>query len=275
MYQAYSEETAHAINGVSGRLYARHVRPDAPHLFSAQKWISEGRAFPRGGYGPSAKLHAEIRFDDNWKNGHARFSITAEVSGAARAMDNGSIGCHHDAIAKRFPELAHLIKWHLCSTVEPMHYVANACFHASDRDHNGLLKGETRQIINGRTKLPCWTLEAVQADGVAVSDTETGRKYIGAPTIPLYLVTNSFDALEGDLPPVPELRWVPMVRVGEGKARDFDAARSAAIWPNATDAELSVPRAELEAKLIERRPMLMGVFRAAMGEAGLLWEPQP
>ena len=32
---------------------------------------------------------------------------------------------------------------------------------------------------------------------------------------------------------------------GEGKARDFDAARAAANWPDATDAELSVSKSEL------------------------------
>jgi hypothetical protein len=40
--------------------------------------------------------------------------------------------CLHDEIAKAFPELAKYIKWHLCSTDGPMHYVANTVFHADE-----------------------------------------------------------------------------------------------------------------------------------------------
>lgn len=39
-------------------------------------------------------------------------------------------GCIHDEVAKHFPELAHLIKWHLSSTDGPMHYVANTVYWA-------------------------------------------------------------------------------------------------------------------------------------------------
>lgn len=35
-------------------------------------------------------------------------------------------GAAHTEIARHFPELARLIKWHLVSTEEPMHYLANA-----------------------------------------------------------------------------------------------------------------------------------------------------
>lgn len=256
MYQAYSEETAHSINGVPGRLYARHVRPDRPDLFSAQKWDSDGRPFPRGGYGPNAKLHAVIRFDDECKNGRASFSITGQISGARYDRDNGSIGCNHDDIAKVFPELAHLIKWHLCATDGPMHYAANTVYLAGDRDHNGLRKGEARQIVNGRTGKPCWVLQ----------EAASGE--------PVHALVKYFDGDEAELPAPPELVWVPMLRVGEGKERDLDAARRTAVWPNATDAELCADKAELTAKLEARLPMLIGLFRGEMNAAGLLWEPQ-
>jgi hypothetical protein len=58
------------------------------------------------------------------------FSITGETESSAR---NGrwvehSGGCSHEQIAKHFPELEPLIKWHLTSTEGPMHYEANALY---------------------------------------------------------------------------------------------------------------------------------------------------
>lgn len=249
----YSDETAHAINGVAGRLYARHLRPDAPHLFSAQKWISERR--PVKGYGKGAYIEAEIRFDDSCKNGHATFAITATIQIPGR-RDCEACGCLHDQIAKAFPELRHLIRWHLCSTDGPMHYVGNTCYHAGDRDHNGLLKGERRQIFQGGDKdKPCWVLRD-----------ERGELPPGA-------WSNSYSGPLDQAPPPPVLSWQPMERIGEGKERNFDAARSCAVWPDATDAQLSLPRAELEALLIARLPALIAEMRADMEAAGLLWGP--
>lgn len=49
-----------------------------------------------------------------------------------RRWREDSGGCIHDEIAEHFPELAPLIKWHLCSQEKgPMHYVANAQYWAS------------------------------------------------------------------------------------------------------------------------------------------------
>lgn len=40
-----------------------------------------------------------------------------------------SCGCQHDLVRQHVPELAHLIKWHLCSVERgPMHYEANGLF---------------------------------------------------------------------------------------------------------------------------------------------------
>lgn len=37
-------------------------------------------------------------------------------------------GCLHDEIAEHIPELEPLVKWHLVSLKEPMHYIANGMF---------------------------------------------------------------------------------------------------------------------------------------------------
>ena len=39
----------------------------------------------------------------------------------------------HDSIRKVFPEVAHLIKWHLVSTDGPCNYLANTLYYAEDQ----------------------------------------------------------------------------------------------------------------------------------------------
>ena len=78
-------------------------------------------------------LVANVRFDDECKNGHNTFAITADLYEEARRGKKRyltSCGCQHDLVAIHFPELAPLIKWHLTSTDGPLHYVANTVYHA-------------------------------------------------------------------------------------------------------------------------------------------------
>lgn len=137
-------ETAHAINGVQGRMGTIHTPQDVRGnmVHRNQRWVSEYRKV--SGYGAGGEMCVEIRFDDECKNGHQSFAITASVYTAAsrRRHDIEAGGCMHEAIAKVFPELAPFIKWHLTSTDGPMHYVANAMHFASDADCWGRRKGE-------------------------------------------------------------------------------------------------------------------------------------
>ena len=55
----------------------------------------------------------------------------------------------------------------------------------------------------------------------------------------------------------------------EGKARDLDAARNAAVWPEATDEELTAPG--LKERLEARLPALLVEFRAAVESLGFTW----
>jgi hypothetical protein len=263
------QEHAGPINGVPGRFHNVIIWPHNGKLAN-QQWTSERRKYKE--HGRDQLLEVEIRFDDNCKNGHETFAITAsgwEVISAGRLRETIG-GCCHDEIAKVFPELAPLIKWHLCSTDGPMHYVANTVYHAGDLDHNGLRKGEKRQIRNGRTGELAWQLEAINSPGIGVSDSETGRKYANAETIPLYLLQTNCD---GESPKLatPQLKWVPWCREGEGKERQLDFARSTAVWPEATDAELCLPKAELTALLMARLPSLIAAMRSEIEATGLLW----
>lgn len=245
-------ETAHEINGVPGRLFTLRAPPAPwkPNTFASQNWVSDSR--PVRGYGADARMTVELRFDDDCRNERNTFAITAEIH-RPKADDIEAGGCLHEEIAKYFPELAPLIKWHLCSTDGPMHYLANTVYLAGNRDHNGLLMGEKRQIRNGKTGLPSWKL-AVIVDGVETN------------------VHDIEQYLDGETQPVaPELRYVPWFRVGEGKARKLDAARSAAVWPGATDEELSAEPEVLREVLKQRLPQLLANFRADIESIGFMW----
>lgn len=241
-----TNERAGAVLGVPGHFFASHTWDAVRPLFSTQTWKSEARKV--SGYGAGGEMVVELRFDDQCRNGHNTFSITADVytTQSRRMRDIAAGGCMHDEIAKIFPELAPLILWHLVSTDGPMHYVANTLYHASDRDHNGLQKGEVRQIRNGRTGELCWYRPGI------------GSKYADGATCP------TDDAM---------CKWEPLTRTGEGKTRELDHARSSACWPEATDAELCADRETLRAALEARLPELMQRFRAAILATGFQWEP--
>jgi len=233
----------------------RYVISDIGPSVLTKKQVKRFGPKPISGYGEGGQITAEVRYDDECGNGHNTFSITADITSARsrRQRDIEAGGCLHEEIAKHFPELAPFIKWHLCSSDGPMHYVANASYHASDRDHNGLLKGEKRQIINGRSKLPAWELVAIGPDG---------------EEMPTYKLPKSIDAPEAPTS-VYRLEWRPWCIVGEGKARELDHARSSAIWPEATDEELTAPG--LKDRLEARLPKLMEEFRAAVESLGFTY----
>lgn len=261
-------EHAGALNGVPGRFYPAHSWDAA--RWSSQTWISEARA--ANGYGCAAMLQVEARFDDNCKNGHNTFAITGTIRRKdRRGPDDGWLagGCLHEDIARVFPELAPLIQWHLCSSDGPMHYIANTVYLAGDRDSRGLRKGEKRQLVNGRTKEPVWSLRA-DATGCALK-TALGEDEDIA-NLPIYRLQ---DMLAAPTMPehAPRLFWEPCWIVGEGKARELDKARAAAIWPEATDAELCAEPDVLRATLAARLPDLLAAFREDITRAGFIWEP--
>lgn len=72
------------------------------------------------------ELKATIRFDDECGNGYNAFSITAE-----KRNHNGHViacGYMHNMIEEHIPEWEPYIKWHLCSTNGPLHYIANSLY---------------------------------------------------------------------------------------------------------------------------------------------------
>ena len=195
-------------------------------------------------YGTDASISVKLRFDDSCMNGHESFAITAEVRRPGR-RDVEACGCLYEDIAKVFPELEPLIKWHLTSTDGPMHYIANTCYHAGDWDCYGLRAGERKHII-GPDKIPTWVPK-----------------------------TKPEQHVKGCEQPAPVLvEYELLCRKGEGKARDLNAARRAAVWPNATDEELCQERPQLEAVLKARLPGLLAAFKQDMLNVGFIYPPR-
>lgn len=82
--------------------------------------------------GMNCTIYATVRHDDRCGNGHNTLSITGDIYKGTGKSDRAHLcgGCIHDDIAKHFPELRSMLKWHLTSTDGPMHYVANTMYHA-------------------------------------------------------------------------------------------------------------------------------------------------
>jgi hypothetical protein len=75
------------------------------------------------------RLTITVRYDDSMRNGHNTFTVTGRVDTVVRGQwQVESCGMLHSTIAKHYPELTHLLKWHGCTSVEPLHYVANTLY---------------------------------------------------------------------------------------------------------------------------------------------------
>jgi hypothetical protein len=257
--------------------------------------------------GNPCTLIAEVRHDDECRNGHNSFAITGDLyeihqqrgeptikHASGKTLWLGACGCLHDEIAAHIPELAPFIKWHLCSTDGPMHYIANTLYHAGDLDYNGLKTGEPNprhvehrlRCLNSPFTKPvpgelyAWLQDNPCAEYVAVAHVNRpGTNYDFGPKYAPLGFTDDWYACPWDtereaqefvaaysLPH--EITTVP-TSFGKGKTRDLDAARRSAVWPEATDAELSLPKDELRAKLEARLPALLVEFRAAVESLGL------
>jgi hypothetical protein len=174
---------------------------------------------------------AEVRHDDRCGNGHNSFGITADL------YENGVLsagGCLHNEVAEHFPDLAPLLKWHLCSTDGPMHYIQNTTYLAGDRDCWGWRKGEHTRDRDGKLM---WQRNRPEGSSIVGADDEPEDERIGHTPI-----------------------------LGEGKEPDLDAARRSAIWPDATLEQLTDAKA-----LEDRLPALMEDFRAAVEGIGLTY----
>lgn len=259
---------------------------------ASREYVEDGRKY---------RIRAELRFDDECKNGHESFSITGSVheygiKGYRR--EPFMCGCIHEEIAKHFPELVHLIKWHLTSTDGPMHYVANTVYSAGNRDCNGREAGAPNAWSYGvqfnsvpvthRIERKFYTF-LQNAGPEPLHLAEIPHRDAGKPGVYQYGPHYTFNGFCGEWHECPfsdrtaaeeflaawnncthELVKVPTAW-STGKDRELDNARQSAVWPEATDDELSVSKEELTAALLARLPALLAEFKEAMLACGFLW----
>ena len=200
--------------------------------------------------GRKCMITARVRFDDECGNRHNTFSITGEIYSAVE-LENGwgqiktdrsfqAGGCIHEDVAKAFPELAPLIKWHLCSSDGPMHYVANTMYHV---------------LEHGTTM--AWVYYEGKHDPLGIDDEK--KKVVG------YLMRKEIEEKKIETTPGYTVRWDEKTV----KVRNLDHARSSACWPEATDEDLTAPG--LKERLEARLPQLMIDFRVAVESLGFTW----
>jgi len=248
--------------------------------------------------GQTYRIKATVRYDDECGNGHNSFSITGktERKGGNGRWYEDSIGCVHDKIKEHFPELAPFIKWHLFDSTGPMHYIANTVYHAGNRDCWGKLKGEVKSYalsikfgdfpitFSHKEKFLLWLeKEAPKFDFEVLAIEHVNRAGDSYRFGPKYTFGGfadvwhdcPFDSEPEALQFLEALKKYPVqfVRVpdswGEGKERDLDAARSCAVWPEATDEELCAP--DLKERLIARQEALVSDFRKDVESLGLVF----
>jgi hypothetical protein len=179
------------------------------------------------------------------------FSITSDLFVGGKLA---SCGMLDELISEHLPEVLPLTKWHgygrRGDKWHPPYYLANAIYLAGNKDCHGLVKGEIRY---GKA-----VAHAIGCVSAKYESQEQYRRPDGA--IPLSMISPDYiGRIESVLLP-------RVARRGEGKDRDFEGARRVAIWPDATEADLTDPN--LEQRLLDRLPDLFEEFKAAMENAG-------
>ena len=76
--------------------------------------------------GEDCYIYPIIRYDDECGNGYNTFSITCDIRNLKGVWQTG--GCLHNEFEQAYPEYAHLIKWHLCSSDGPLYYLENTLY---------------------------------------------------------------------------------------------------------------------------------------------------
>ena len=229
------QERALSILGVEGRAFgvvtASNGRILNQRMAATRYYMEDGRRY---------RITAELRFDDSCNNGHETFAITADIrENDDKAWREYAGGCCHEEIVRRFPEFAPLIQWHLTSIDGPMHYPANALYHA---------------LEHGATRAWVYYTGPRATDPLQLGEDGTRERLLG------YL--KAAEARKAEGAPGYRVQWDEKTV----KAARLEHARSSAVWPDATIEQLR-DKAQLEARL----PELLARFKAAMLGAGFQW----
>ena len=200
--------------------------------------------------------------------------------------------------APHIPDFAEFDKWHGCSSDGPLHYPGNAVFMAGVRDCWGRAAGEESAWGYGvrfggvplthRVRASFWEYLKERAGtgeftAVAIAhEDRPGETFKFAPKFtPPGFASKWHECPWDDQTEADE--WcaalnacaVEFVKIptawSEGKARELDTARACAIWPEATDEQLSASTEDLTAALNARLPGLMADFRRFIEGLEFVW----
>jgi hypothetical protein len=263
----------------------------------SKKQVKSFRADYINEQGENETLIAHVRYDDQCGNGHNTFSITGDIRVKNR-WDRG--GCIHEDIAKRLPDLAKYIKWHLCNSDGPTGYIPNTIYLAGNKDCWGHAPGEPSDYayavrfadspVSHHIPHSFWTFLKERhgtGDFQVVSIAHEETKTFGCEATPHYSPKYTFVGFAEQWYECPfdskieadefcdgmnhyRVDFVTLATAfSKGKERELDAARRVAIWPEATDEELTVPG--LKNRLEARLPALIVEFHQAIEELGFIW----
>ena len=228
-----------------------HRKPQTRELWRSASFSQPGR------YG-NYQIRVTAEWGDECGNGSNSFYYREEVVTANSDRVSEWVSTADDcaqAFVADIPQWCReLEKWNGCHPFGPWYYIENTLYLAGDKDHNGLRAGEKKQIVNGKSKELAWNLVAVsKIDGseVRLSDLV---KNVDGPEQPTCDYT---------------LEYRPWCHIGVGKGRELDAARSVAVWPDATYEQLTDEN--LATALKERLPGLLVEFRRMIESLGFVW----
>lgn len=248
--------------------------------------------------GIPCRMSVTIRYDDECGNGHNTFAITGSIEDLNSRRKDKTImcGCIHEQIEKYFPEFKHLIKWHLCNSGAPMYYIENTLYHASDSASSKYKAGEPNRWDKVLTFNNSYITHKFSKDFINFLENNKDTKTFEIVEVPHkkdsdynYSPKYTFKGFECEWWECPfdtkekateyqkeltEKPWdIITIVTGyqESKPRNFEAARHCAIWEDATDEQLSLPREELKKLLEKRLPKLMKAFKKDVESLGFIY----
>ena len=241
------------------------------------------------------RIDCTVRYDDECGNNHNSFSITGTIYSSESSSDERYFvtdKCIDEEIAKHFPELKHLIKWHLTSSDGPMHYVANTTYHARTRENMNIpldvptrfdkrlkfnsipftFKEFNRDFFKELEKGVDWNNETITvhkhpkdpetySDNYSFSFLKTENWY----DCPFSIKQNAEEFLEAFKNFKYTIISTP-IEWNKAVEPNLEAARSCAVWPDATLEQLQNKEA-----LTERLPDLMQEFKKDIEALGFIY----
>lgn len=232
-----------------------------------------------------------------WGLDNRRHQLLLDVS-VAEPLGGGwkppiSEGPARRLVEKFWPEHVHALSYHGCSLTGPLHYIESTVFLAGARDCHGWVAGEHR--VHRETGLPLWIVSSKGIHQVVASleqpeplvlnyePQRVKKAMTWGPNKGIPVGEKQRDEKGNHLWDIPE-RAFPTVRsieqpkplvyefkpyLGVGKEREFDSARAHAIWPDATNKELSVDAETLKQALNARLPKVLTELKKVVESFGM------